>query len=238
MRKIAPAILVLVVLTGMFFVAACGGGSSSSKTSQLRVANVDPFSAGTGYDFFLTGASFTTGLTFGNVTGYSSIASGSQTIEVRNSGTSTDVVDVAESLTGGDSYTFLAAGTGTGTVGLMLTDQNTAATSGNFQLRFVNLSTALNNFDIYVVPQSGDCSSYLNGVTATVFGLAFGSNSAYKTFTAGTYQLCITPNGAKSAVFIGGYSAYASGAVETIVVDDIGGTQPLEIQTFTDATAG
>lgn len=236
MRKIAPVMLVLVVLLGIFFATACGGGSSAPTTAQLRVANVDPTSASTGYDYLVSGTSFTTGLTFGNITSYGTLSSGSQTIEVRNSGTSTDVVDVAENLTGGSNYTFLTAGTGTGTVGLMLTDQSTAATSGQFQLRFVNLSTALNNFDIYVVPQTGNCGSYLNGVTADVFGLAFGSNSSYKTYTAGSFALCITPNGSKSAVFFGGYTAYASGAVETIVVDDIGGQQPLEIQTFTDAS--
>ncbi len=236
MKRIAPGVLVLVILTGMFFAVACGGGSSSSTTAQFRVANVNPFAAGTGYDYLVAGTSFTTGLTFGNVTAYSAVASGSQTIEVRNSGNSNDILNTAETFTGGDNYTLLTIGTQTATSAIFLTDQNTAATSGNFQLRFVNVSTALPNFDVYVVPQSGNCNSYLNGVSADVFGLSFGNNSDYKTFTAGTFQLCITASGTKSAFYLGGNTAYASGAVETIVVDDIGGSIPLQVQTFTDAT--
>ena len=237
MKKIAPVVLVLVLLTGMFFVAACGGGSSSSKNAALRVVNANGYSAGSaGYDYLIAGTSIATGLTFGNASSYATIASGSQTVEVRNSGNSTDLIDTSQNFTGGTTYTFLTLGTATSTTGSLLTDTTTAATSGNFELRFVNGSTALSSLDVYIVPSSGNCGSYLFGVSADISGLPLGNASAYKTFAAGTFQLCITAAGGKTPYYYGGNSTYASGAVETIVIEDNGGSFPLQIQTLTDAT--
>lgn len=224
MKTIAPVVLVLGLLGGMFFAAGCGGGSSST-TAALRVTNANGYTIGTtGYDYLVASASFATGVTFNNTSPYANVTSGSQTFEVRNSGTSTDLIDTTETFTGGDSYTFVTIGAATETTGVLLTDQTTAATTGDFQLRFVNASSFLPNVDIYVVDSSGNCSQqYLDGVSAKVTNLAFGSGSGYQTFTAGTDQLCITPTGQKIPFFTGGNGAYASGAVETIIIEDNGG---------------
>lgn len=234
MRRIAP--LVLVLLGGMLFAVGCGGGKSNSTTAQLRMVNTI---SGGDYDTLVGGTSFTTGLTFDAATAYASVTSGAETIEVRNTGTATDLIDQSVSLTGADSYTYIIEG---GTVavpfgGNLYTDTTTAASSGDVELRIIDASSVLTSIDVYFVPSSGNCGTYLNGVSAQVANLEFGSGSGYKTLTDGSYQICITPAGSKAAVYLGGTTAYASGAVETIVIEDNGGSYPLILQTLTDATA-
>lgn len=241
MKRVAG--LGLVIITGFLFAAGCGGGSgSSSSTAQLRMVNAVYNGAGGGFDVLVASNSFTTGLTFGNATAFAGVASGSDLVEFRNTGTTTDIISQTVSLTGGTSYSFVAMGDTnalTGQVsGALFTDTTTAASSGNFQLRFINADTQLNALDIYVVPSTGNCGSYLYGVSADVSGLGFGSGSGYKTYSAGSFSLCFTQHGTKTANYYGGVTSYASGAVETIIIEDTsGGTLPLQIQTLTDATS-
>jgi hypothetical protein len=229
-------LLTLVLSVGMIFAVGCGGGSSSSKTAQLRMVNAVGDSAG--YDTLVAGVSFATDLAFNNATAYASVTSGSEQIEFRNTGTTTDVINQTVTLTGATNNTYVAMGTSAQPAGAIFTDTSTAATSGDFQLRIINGSTYISSADVYIVPSTGNCSAgYLSGVSANISGLQFGSASAYKTLTAGSYYLCVTASATKTAYYYGGSSAYASGAVETIIIEDYGGTGPLQIQTLTDATS-
>jgi hypothetical protein len=228
------AILGLLSAIALLGATGCGGGGgSTTKTAQLRTVNAVADSAG--YDVTLGGATFTTNLTFATASAYASVSSGSQTIEFLNTGTSTAVINQSVSLTGGSSYTFVALGLGTQISGVPFTDNSTKASSGNIQLRIINASSAQGAFDVYITPPGTNLFS----VTADFSGLAFGSASAYKTFAAGDYEIRITaPNsGQKIAIFDSGTITYASGAVNTIILEDSsGGTLPMTMQQLTDAT--
>jgi hypothetical protein len=237
MKRIAPLVLLIAVLTGLFFTVACGGGggSSSSSTAKLRVVNSIADSAGTGFDFLVAGASFTTDLQFNSATSYTTIASGTQAIEVRNTGVSNDLINVSESFTGGDSYTFVALGTFVQPSGVIFTDTTTAASSGNIQLRVINASPTLGTADVYITAPGVT----LNSVSASISSLGFGSGSGYQTMAAGKYEIRVTYHGSKSPVWYDYSTTYASGAVLTLILQDGqgGGSLPPTPLLLTDATS-
>lgn len=235
MKRLARLILLLAL--GLLFAAGCGGGSSSkTKTAQLRMVN-SAGGFGSAYDILVGGASFTTNLIFSNATAYATLNSGSEQIEFRAVGTSSDVINQTVNLTGGSTYTFVAMGPSSQVGGVNFTDNTTAATSGNIQLRIINASISVSSMDIYILPSPGDCYSTVYNVSANVSALAFGTASDYKTFTAGDYQVCATQHGSKSANLATGQSTYSSGAVKTIIIQDSNdGNGPLAPLTLTDAS--
>jgi hypothetical protein len=235
MKRIAPLVLLIAALTGLFFAVACGGGSKTSSTAQLRAVNAIADSVGTGFDFLVSGAAFTNDLQFDSATAYASVTSGSQTIEVRNTGVSTDLIAVSENLTGGDNYTFVALGTFVQPSGVLFTDNNTAATSGNIELRIINASPTLGPADIYITAPGVT----LNSVSAKVSSLAVGSASGYQTLAAGNYEIRVTNHGFKSPVWYDYSTTYASGAVLTLILQDGrgGGYLPPTALWLTDATS-
>jgi hypothetical protein len=227
------AILALVIVGGMLFAAGCGGGSSSSSTAQLRVVNA--VSDSLGYDYLVGGTTFTTDLPFGQsgVTPYTQISSGAQTFEVRNTGTSADLMDISESFTGGDNFTFVTVGLNTQVSGVLFTDQTTAAASGDVQIRVINASTALGPMDVYLTASTTN----LYQVTANAANVQFGSATSYLTLPAATYLLRITVPGQKSP-YLESSLTYTSGAVLTIIIEDqTGGGLPLNEVTLTDVAA-
>ncbi|HEY3929710.1 MAG TPA: DUF4397 domain-containing protein [Candidatus Koribacter sp.] len=228
------AILGLALVSGLFFAAGCGGGSnSSSSTAQLRVVNAVE---GPVYNVLVGGNSFATNLGFKGSTAYASIASGSEQIEYRGTtGSTTDVINQTVSLTGATNYTFVAIGSNV-VNGALYTDQNTAATSGDFDLRIINAATSLGPADIYIVPSTGNCGdpAYLFTVSANISGLNVGQASAYKQFKAGSFNVCVTAHDAKSLLLQSGVTAYTSGQVSTIIVTDSDGNLPLQFISLTD----
>lgn len=236
MKRIAPLVLFIAALAGLFFAVACGGGgSSNSGTAQVRTVNAIADSAGTGFDFLISGASFTTNQQFDTATAYASVTSRAQVFEVRRTGVATDIINVSENLTGGDSYTFVALGTFVQPSGVIFTDTTTAASSGNIQIRVINASPTLGAADVYITAPGVT----LNSVSANVSSLGFGSASSYQTFAAGKYEVRITNHGSKSTVWYDSSTTYASGAVLTIVLQDGagGGYLPVTALVLTDATS-
>lgn len=233
MTKIAP--LVLVVL-GLLFATGCGGGSSkSSTTAQLRFVNAVADSVGVPYDVLADSSSFATGVGFKSGTAYIAVSSGSHQMEVRNTGTTADLLAQTINVAGGSSYTYLAGGAGAAPAGILLTDTTTAATSGNIQVRIVNATGGFGSFDAYINPPGTDITT----VTADVSNLGFGANSGYKTLAAATYQISITKPGENSIVYLftGGIDL-KSGTVITIVIvgPSTPGGFPLDFIQATDAT--
>lgn len=232
MRKLA--VLTAVLSFGMLFAAGCGGGSSSPKTAELRVSNdvADLSGFSTGFDVYVGGSSFATNVLFGATTAYGSVTSGSQTVEVRNNGVSTDLINATESLTGGKSYTLAIGGSGNAPTGILLTDNTTAAASGKVQVRIVNATGAFGPMDVYIVPPGTDLFS----VAANVTNLNFGSSSGYKTLDKGSYYIEVTQPGAKIAYLNTGNLTFADTGVITIIIEggSQAGSSPLTFQQLTD----
>jgi hypothetical protein len=230
------ALLAPVLVLGFLFAVGCGGGSSSkSTTAQFRVTNgvADLSGSATGYDVLIAGSSFATNLLFGSAaTPYGAVPSGSQTVEVRNNGVSTDLFNASENLTGGDSYTLVIAGASSAPSGILLTDSTTASDSGKVQVRIVNATGAFGAMDVYIVPPGTD----LFTVSANVTSLGFNSASAYKALDKGSYYVEVTQPGAKIAYLNTGNLTFNDTGVYTIVIEggSQAGSSPLTFQELTD----
>jgi len=237
MRKFAPLALVLTLAVGMLFAAACGGGSSSNTTALLRVVNsvYDSFFAGGGYDVLVDTTSFATALAYKSSSNYTSLTAGSHAVEVRNTGTSADLLNQTISVAGGSSYTYVIAGAGASPQSLMLTDNTTAATTGNIQFRIVNATGAFGAMDVYVTEPGTDIFT----VSANDANLGFGATGGYHTLAKGTYEIRITKPGDKTVVYFdsGSIALTADGAVVTFIIEGSGtnpGGFPLDFQQLTD----
>jgi hypothetical protein len=107
----------------------------------------------------------------------------------------------------------MAANFSSSITGLVFTDDNTAPTSGNIKLRFINASPSLGPVDIYVVQPGTDLSS----VSPTISSLSFQSASSYQTLTAGSYNVFFTAPGTKFAFISTGTLSLTSGQIRTLV---------------------
>ena len=194
------ALVVTVVLTG------CG-----STTDKARVMNASPGESA--ITATIGGTSVASSLDYGTASGYVSVSSGSVTLSVEQSSTSNSILNEKISLTSNDTYTILIANYSTGVAAVTLTDNNSAPSSGQFNLRIVQASPSLGAADVYVVSPGTSLSS----VGASVTDLSFESASTYLPLSAGTYEIYFTPTGQKTASIDSGALSFSSGQVRTIV---------------------
>jgi hypothetical protein len=96
---------------------------------------------------------------------------------------------------------------------VLLTDDNSAPTSGDFKLRILNASPGMGAQDVYVVTFGTDISS----VDPTFSGLGFGSAAAYSTLAAGDYEVFFTSPGQKSISLDSGKLTFSAGQIRTLL---------------------
>lgn len=199
----AVAVLCLVVLN-----AACGSGNSNA---QLRVMNASPGESSV--NVTLNSTSISTGLGYGAATGYTGVSAGSPTLAFVPNGGTTTLISEGISLSSGTTYTVLADNYSTDIGLTVFTDNNTAPSAGNLNLRVVNASPGLGTVDVYVVSPGTN----LNTVTPSVTGLTFPTASTYLSLSAGNYEVYFTLTGQKLAYIDSGPQSWSAGQVRTVV---------------------
>jgi hypothetical protein len=214
--KVLPLALALAAL-GILAIS-CG-----SDNSQYRIVQAIPDSP-VNFDIQIGGKTLFTNVGFGTVepsSGYDKISSGSDPIEVFQTGTTTPVINsTALNLAGGKQYTVFLTGTFGGTpAATLVTDNNTAPTSGNVEFRIMDASpSAPGSVDIYIVPPGTD----ITGISPDISGLTFGQASTYVSKGANTYEVIVTTMGNKTPLISPSYTLTA-GQIRTIVLVDIAG---------------
>jgi len=220
--KALPLALALAALS--FFATGCG----SSSQSQIRVIQAISDET-TALDINVNTTKVFTNIAFDGVQptppAYTKVASGSDTLEAFDTGTTTSVINSTNaSLSGSSQYTVLLTGflNGTGpnapTFNL-ITDNNAAPTSGNVEIRIIDGSanTPQGGFNVYIVPQGANIS----GLTPQVSGLLIGQASLYQTLniTSNVYEVIVTPNGTQSPYIDQTYTI-PTGSIRTLVIVD------------------
>jgi hypothetical protein len=152
-------------------------------------------------------------LAYGTSTGYQSVKSGSHQVAVEPSGTTTALLQQSISFASGSDTTVIASNFSSNIANLVLTDDNSAPSSGDFKLRVVNAAPGLGPADVYIVAPATD----LNTVSPILSNLAFGSATGYQSVTAGSYEVVLTPVGQKFAAVNTGSLTFSSGQVRTFV---------------------
>jgi len=152
-------------------------------------------------------------LAYGTSTGYQSIKSGSHQVAIEPAGAGNTLLQQSISFASGSDTTVIASNFSSNIANLVLVDDNSAPTSGDFKIRIVNAAPGLGPADVYIVAPATD----LNTVSPTVSNLAFGAAAGYQSLTAGSYEVVLTPVGEKFAAVDTGSLAFAAGQVRTFV---------------------
>jgi hypothetical protein len=196
---------------GLFCVAIVLTSGCGSSTAKVRIINASP---GEGAIIATVGGtSVASSLAYATASSYTSVTSGSATLEVEQSSSSTSIIDQSVSLTSKDDYSILIANYSTSVAVVTLTDNNTSPSSGDANLRIIQAAPALGTADVYVVAPGTSLSS----VSPSVSSLSFESASSYLPLAAGTYEVYFTLTGEKQAYIDSGPLTLSSGDVDSML---------------------
>jgi hypothetical protein len=206
----------VLALAALF--ASVGCGSSSSGTAQIRVLQASPSQSSV--NVLIDGTTTSSALGYTSSTTYQTVHSGSRHLQVEPAGTSTFILDKTLSLASSSETTVVVTGLSPNFSSLVLTDNNTAPTSGTAMVRFVNAAPSMGTADVYIV-QTGTA---LTPGSPTVEAVGFGQASSYQTVTLPTtgtsgtnYTVFFTQPGTTLAFLDTGPINLASGQNRTIV---------------------
>ena len=171
-----------------------GCGTDHSQFRVVQASNDAP-----NVDGAVDGKTVITDLAFGEVSptsGYLTVAAGHHTMEVRTTGTTTDLINSAVSVGTGKGYSIIISGFVTppdvgdpGISAIVLTDDHSAPAGNNIKLRVAHVGPDLSaNLDVYIVPAGTD----ITGMSPTIPSLAYGQASLYQTAVAGSIEVIVT----------------------------------------------
>ena len=191
MRRIAAVVFALAALS------SCDptGNVVTFDSSHVRFAAF-VYDVGGGLNVASDGVVLTTGLTYGNLSGYEDVGVDSSIFTVTRvsdaflmgSDTLASVIDVR--------YTMYMLGTIGGFKSLIAVDDTVLADSGKVKLRFVHgvRTDSLFGFDLYITAPGADIS----GITPTIASLTYGAASNYVVIDTAARQLRVTHAGVKT----------------------------------------
>ena len=205
MRRLLFAAVALGVSCVLLLATGCG-----SSTAHVRLLNALPIQSN--LDMLIDSKDVASAVAYGAASAYVSASSGSRQLQIEPSGGSTSIVNQTISISSGSFTTVLESGAGP----VVLTDNNTAPSSGNINLRVINASSNIGSADIYIVSSGTGIGS----ATPNFSGVSFPSATGYSTVSAGSYQVIFTFPGTTTPEFTSSAVSFTSGQVRTIVVLD------------------
>jgi hypothetical protein len=208
---------------GMILLAVgCGG----SNQATIRVLSASPNE--NDVNVLIDSKTVSSDLAYGGASSYTTVNSGSRRVQIEPANSTTPIVDQTFSLGSSSASTVVMAGLAPNLTTFLLTDNNTAATSGTIMVRLVHAAPSMGPADVFVV-FSG---TSLTGLAPNVTSLAFGKASAYQTLTipttttttTGTFEVFFTQPGTTNAYLATGPISFTTGQVRTVVaLNGLGG---------------
>jgi Domain of unknown function (DUF4397) len=192
-----------------FFATACG----SSNKAHLRLVNA--MVTQSNLDMLIDGTNVASNVGYATASNYISVSSGSRHVQVEPAGSSSPVIDTTASVNSGDNVTALAyLNTSNANSSAFLVDNNSAPSSGNFNLRVINASPAMGaSVDVYIEPVG-------TAPTGTPTNLADGSASGYVGLsTNNTWHVIFTVTNSPNQVLLdtGAISSATAGQIWTVI---------------------
>jgi hypothetical protein len=217
MRRSAVTLFTALTLP---LAAACGTGGtlSPSDVAALRLFNASPDSPLT--DFFLRGGQIAQGLQYAHGLFYIYVNPGTnQLLEARDNTTDAVLLDYTTSFTNGTAYTFAMIGLAGSRQGVLFTDDTSAASTGNFKVRVLNLARLAPALDLYITDPGAD----LTTLTPVATGIAYPTASAYFTAPIGNKLIQLTQTGTTTVLCSAGPIAFTTGqSVSQFVTGAVG----------------
>jgi Domain of unknown function (DUF4397) len=205
-------------LAPLWLLAGCGG----SNNAAIRVLNVSEDY--TGLNIYVSSTSTVATVAdvpTGNLSSYSGVASGSQTLYFTEGGNlQTDALtSETETFTTGEHRTYVTYGN-TGEFAEFEIDENEGAPSGgNASIEVLDTANDAGNLDVYFTS-----STALSGTTPNFSDLAVGKATSFTSVASGTYDLSVTGTGNSSDVRLQVPSVtLKSGEVATVVITESAG---------------
>jgi Domain of unknown function (DUF4397) len=215
LRLVARGSLFLAPLA---LLAGCGG----SNNAAIRVLNVSEDYTGVNIYVGSTSTVATVAdVPTGNLSTYSGVASGSQTLYFTEGGNlQTDALSSeTETFTTGEHRTYVTFGN-TGEFAEFEIDENeSAASGGNASIEVLDTANDAGALDVYFTS-----SATLTGATANFTGLAVGKATSFTSVASGTYDLSVTGTGNASDVRLQVPDiTLKNGEVATVVITESAG---------------
>jgi hypothetical protein len=209
----------------MLLLAACGGSADSdSNQAQIRLLNLS-----SGYeslDLYSRSQDDSadqkqfSDIAQGSVSAYASLENDSYTLKARKAGASGDLFSWSATLAADTHLTIVAYGGTNQFAVLGINEDIDAPGSGQTKVQVLNTTTA-EGFDVYLT----GANDSLNDVSATVGGVAAGSQSSAISIASGTYRLRVTATGSKTDLRLNvpEISLSTAGVLSIILTETTGG---------------
>lgn len=214
-----------VVAVAALGLAACSdddNGTGPVDSALVRVVHASPDAPNV--DVLVDGAVALTNVPFRAASGFLSVPAGSRRVQVRPTGTSTDVIDATLNLAVNGVYTVLATGLVADLQPVVVEDDPTAPANGEAKIRVIHAAPAAAGVDVYATAPGAD----LDAATPVLANVPFRAVSDYLTVPAGTYQLRVTGTGTTDVAIDAEVTLPSNGPIRTVIaVDAVGGGAPL-----------
>lgn len=200
----------LLTLAALLLANGCGGGSQA----KLRVVNASPNE--TGIDVLIDGKSVASGIAYGSNSDYLPVDSGSRHLQIETTGTTNILLDQNLSFNSNTQTTYLVTNVAASISSLLLSDDSTARTAGEANLRVVNAAPSLGPVDVYIVTPGAD----LVASTPILRSMALDAATDYQRLTPGSFEVVLTVPGSTFALVDTGAVNLASGQNRTMLALD------------------
>jgi len=204
-KKLCAFVPSMCCLSLLVFAIGCGGSST-----KIRLVNASPDESS--LDLLVDSKTVASSVTYATASAYQGVSSGSRHLQVEPTGSTTPVIDETISLNSG-TYTLLATGFINDVVPVLLTDDNSAPSSGDVKVRIVNAAPGLGSADVYFVAPGTDLST----TSPTIASLAVNSASAYQSVAAGNYEVFFTLPGQKFVYIDSGSLNLSASQIRTVM---------------------
>jgi trimeric autotransporter adhesin len=208
--KVLPLGTALICLGVIFLTVGCGSNSARFRYVQASTG------APSAVDVQVDGKNVLTDIAYGLPGSYQKITSGSRSVSIFQNGTTTNPLFTGSVSFGSGDTTLISENVFSSITLTPYADDNTAPSSGNVKLRFINAGPSVGSVDVYVVT-SGTGIGGLN----RQLNLTYPSASGYISVAAGNYDVVITQAGTQNVVSGLNVSyTFAAGQIRTIVIID------------------
>jgi Domain of unknown function (DUF4397) len=250
MPRSVKVVCFAVAIVGIAAFAASCGSSNADYRVFNAIATSPTQPQGSAFDVWINGTLVFSNMQFGGTqpnTEYKSITAGSDTLELFQTGTSTNpYINSPLNLGGSNTYTIVLAGTSAsgsnGYAASVKQDTNTAPTTGNTNIRIINAAinasaTVGGSFDVYILPPGTTPSN--PGVTPQISQLVGNPPTAspyQPVSTSGSLTVYVTPHGSRTSLNNQPLSGLTAGtSIRTIMITDSpGATYPPLLYTLID----
>jgi len=206
LRVAAWAALLAVLLAAM--------GCGSSTTARVRLVNGDSGSGS--LDLLVGGKAAITGVAFQNASGYSPVSTGTETVGIATTGSTTPLTEQNSLINSGTDTTVLATTVSSLPVTVLIADDNSDANGGDFKLRVLNAAPSHNSLDVYIVVPGTDTTN----LSPTIAGVGFQRASSYNQQVAGVYDIFYTLPNSKVPIASNRSVTLNAGQIRTAIVFD------------------